>query len=167
MKNTFLLLLVLALNISFTYERIINCAKSSCNVCSGWDCKCASGYRWCDKHYDHHCCCNEQEPSTENCVEVDSCHYVCCTWPQKPCGYKCCDPETKKVLSDEAPTGTLNLTHSENGKSVNATKRNMYPFQCYAAPIAWGPWCNAPVGIAGGTKVTIEVEPEGDTSLTW
>jgi len=85
-----------------TSARYISGAKADCgNVCSNPFCQCngqAGWTAWCDRKWDHHCCFKEGPPSTEVCVEVETCRYVCCSWPQKPCGLKCCDPATGLVI---------------------------------------------------------------------
>lgn len=42
---------------------------------------------------------------------------------------------------------------------------NTYKFGCYAPPMAYGGWCSSGHGIVGQARVTIEVEPVGDTTL--
>lgn len=39
------------------------------------------------------------------CTEPEHCHYICCDWPEKPCGYKCCSPgeEEQAALAKSNP----------------------------------------------------------------
>ena len=77
--------------------RIINGVHTGPNICHSARCNPDTGYMgWCDDGWDHHCCFREAAPpeGQDQCTELATCHYVCCDWPQKPCGYKCCDPGT-------------------------------------------------------------------------
>lgn len=83
----------------FGFARTITCeGPTSKNICSNPLHHCGGGlHGWCANNYDHHCCCKEPQPSTETCTEPIRCHFVCCSWPQTPCGYDCCNPSNSTI----------------------------------------------------------------------
>ncbi len=75
---------------SGTVEIVTMCSGPfgrGCDTAEGW-------YAWCDDHWDSYCCFRVEIPYTMTCEEQEPCKYVCCDFPQTPCGYKNLNPNS-------------------------------------------------------------------------
>ena len=118
---------------------VYNGVHESHNICSHrliFHCSIVHGYYgWCDNiGWDPYCCWKTSTPPHNMyCNEPITCHYVCCDWPDLPCGYSLCcqSPENcinnKCIIPTPKPTTLIPTTNAPTNRKT----------QFYESTIFW------------------------------